>query len=86
MTAKPDDVELPAITAFVLAQSQDAFCDKMKQLAALQNCLSTFDEYGFFERQAPYYEFIQKLVLLSIPPIILYFTHHSTLGGQSRKR
>lgn len=66
-TTKADDIELPTIDDFVLAQSKDAFCYQMRQLVGTPNYL-TSEKNVLLVRRALLDGSIQKLVTISLPP------------------
>lgn len=78
ITAKFDNVELPTLADFIVAQSKDAFCDQMKQLVETPNCLLTFDSTELLLRQTPLDGPVQKLVPLSL--CIQYYTWRASIS------
>lgn len=85
MKAKADDIELPTITDFVIAQSKERFCDQMKQLVRPLTYLFIFDKSDRLVRWARLNGSIQRIVLISLCPIILYLARHYTSTGQPGK-
>lgn len=85
-TSNATNVKLPTVADLVLAQSEDVFCDRLKQLARTSNCLLTFEKYGLLMKQASLDGSIRWLLFISSRRTVLYLADHSTLVGQPGER